>query len=111
MEKQRQVYLTLTKRQREQLGKRVLHRYHDLGKRRSSDTAEELFEGTGIPIEIIREELARIKPELKEQPKKENGLESSVNSIMKKVKGFRRIIKYPLFILIKLIKQKHEFQL
>lgn len=89
-------YITLTKRQREKVKKRSLYRYHNLGERvYTPEEMEELYEGVSVPKEIIMEEIARVKPELKlpkerkEKNYSEGGLESQiVKRDLKKVGTF-----------------------
>jgi hypothetical protein len=55
-------YVILSGRQMQKLRKNVLHRYHDLGEKvYHTEELNELFSGTGIPNEIINEELGNLK--------------------------------------------------
>ena len=81
----------LSKKQIKQLKKRTLYVYHNLGKRvYSNGDIEQLFNGTGIPREIIEEELSKIASNTQniKRTEKISGLESSlVKEDLKKFGG------------------------
>jgi len=104
-------YLTLTKKQREKIKKRSLHRYHDLGERvYTSEEMEELYGGVSVPKEIIMEEIARVKPQIKapkvtkEKRQYSGSLETSIikedlekfgQGALKAGRGILKTITYP----------------